>query len=269
MNVSSNIFLQLISIVLGISGLIAIIDYAGLLPPSIAKWVARNRLEAALRALKRIGVRICWDEDQPSLSVMERALTAVGVREPVYKVQLRQMLVEDTFEGEIDVGQTRTFSSQKFIDVMGGSVDVARSISYARILKTHAAVESLGGYDFVATPKGGTPILGYEFARLVDKPLVLGRDTEKAKDPTGLMGQHLYLDFPKAMLLNGKKALLVDDSTTGGRKLLALADRLTEAGSLVSDALVLFEPKGKGARELLESKGIRLHTILVGPQGRF
>jgi len=254
--------------ILGLAGVVAVLDFAGFLPIWLAKWIARNRLEAALKSLKQLGVRVCWDEEIITLNALERALSAANMKEPAYKIHLQQLLAEDTFGGEFKIGETRSFSSDGFIDVMGSSTSVGRSLEYAKILKTHAAIESINSFDIVATPKTGSPILGYEFSRLVSKPLVLGV-SKKVNDTNRKMGLHASLDFPIRLSLEGKKILIVDDSSTGGRKIEILVDTLREAGAIISDALILFEPKGKGARELLESKNIKLHSIVVGPVGRF
>jgi orotate phosphoribosyltransferase len=258
-----------ILLILSLAGVVAVLDYVGFLPAVIARWIARNRLESTLQALKRLGVRLSWDEDSRGVGLIERTLATVGVKQPAYKVHLQQMLEDDTYKGEFDVGKTRMFSGSTFIDVMGSSTNEEKARRYARILKTHAANVQLTPYDFVATPKEGSPILGYEFSRLVDKPLVLGA-VEKVRDAgQGAIQEHAYLDFPKSLSLSGKTALLVDDSSTGGSKMLHLAEALAAAGATVTDALILFEPQGKGARERLRSRNIQLHSIVDGPEGRF
>lgn len=254
--------------ILGLATVVAVLDYVGFLPPRLAKWLARNRLEMILISLKRLGVQVCWNEEVITLNALERVLSATHIKEPEYKTHLRRLLVEDTFAGEFKIGDTRSFSSDGFIDVMGGSTSMARSLEYAKILNTHADIESIGTFDIVATPKTGSPILGYEFSRLVKKPLVLGV-LKKVDDTSGKMGSHANLDFPAGLLLKGKKVLIVDDSSTGGRKVLTLVETLREEGAIISDALILFEPNGKGARELLEKNDIKLHSILAGPAGRF
>ena len=40
----------------------------------------------------------------------------------------------------------------------------------------------------------------------------------------------------------GSKALIVDDSTTGGRMVLSVIDHLREYGFYVSECLMVFEP---------------------------
>ena len=58
--------------------------------------------------------------------------------------------------------------------------------AYARILSSYWAdkIESSRDIidpriDFIVTPKGGSPILGYEFANLLGKPFVLHEETER------------------------------------------------------------------------------------------
>ncbi len=254
--------------ILGLATVVAVLDYVGFLPSRWAKLLARNRLELILISLKRLGVQVCWNEEVITLSVLDQVLNAAHITEPAYKVRLRQLLAEDTLVGKVNIGETRTFSSDEFIDVMGGSTSMVRSLEYAKILNTHVDIESIDMFDIVATPKTGSPILGYEFSRLVKKPLVLGV-LKKLDDASGNMGFHACLDFPVGLSLSGKNVLLVDDSTTGGRKMLDLATMLRDAGATVTDALVLFEPQGKRARESLAKKSITLHSIAAGPAGRF
>jgi orotate phosphoribosyltransferase len=273
MDINPNQFLGPISFgnailwILGFAGLIGIVDYIGVLPPRAAKWLARNRLETTLKSLRQLGVRVCWDEEKNTVSVIERALDAVHIKEAAYKIRLRELLKDDTFIANVNVGSKRMFSSNNFVDVMGGSTSGTKASEYAKILNTHASVEAIGDFDVVATPKTGSPILGYEFSQLVGKPLVLGV-LVKVDDTTGKMGKHAYLDCPKTLALRGKKVLIVD-GTTGGRKILDLVDELRNQEATVSDALVLFEPIGKGARDALGKQNIKLHSIVEGPGGRF
>ena len=250
-----------------IGGLISSFDSSGLLPSRLAKWIARNRLEDTMKALDRLGVRVRWD-DKPR-SITESVLGQI--KEPSYKKQLREMLEHDTYRGHVQVGEARHFSSEDFIDVIGASTNPIAAQQYAQLLNTHRLAEGISNFDAIATPKTGSPILGYEFSKLTDKQMVLGKSpgtSAKITDPRNVLGQHLALDFPKDLELKGKRVLLVDDSTTGGSKMVSLAKALRDAGALVTDALVLFEPKGKDARKSLSEHGITLHSVMHGPTGR-
>ena len=91
----------------------------------------------------------------------------------------------------------------------------------------------------------------------------------KGKNYAQIMGDHSILDYPKNLNLTGKVVMLVDDSTTGGRKQIELAKKLRAAGAVVNVSLVLFEPRGKGARDKLSAEGITLHAIIEGPSGNY
>jgi orotate phosphoribosyltransferase len=257
-------FNSIILWLLSFATIIFILDVIGLLPPRFAKYLARNRYETVIMALQRMGVKISIEETEKKRTIVQRASEALGLSEPDYKVLLRQLLSEDTFDSKVGIGNSRHFTSDKFIDVMGASTSQERCLTYAKVLNTHF---DSSGFDVIATPKSGSPILGYEFSRLIGKPFVLGAHM-KVTDSQGIVGEHNYLDFPKSLTLTRKKILLVDDSTTGGRKMVELAQKLREAGAEVRTALVLFEPKGKGAREKLSTQGIELVSLTEGPTGR-
>ena len=153
--VGSVSFNDLILWVLGLGSVIAIADFVGLLPPSVAKWLARNRLEATLQALRKLGVRACWNEATGTVSLVDRTLDAAGIKEPAYKQRLRDILAQNTFSGAVVIGGTRSFHSDAFIDVMGASTDHETVVELARILNTHCVLQGVSGFDVVATPKTG------------------------------------------------------------------------------------------------------------------
>lgn len=261
-------FFNLILWIIGFAGVISILDALGLLPDFIARWIARNRLNSTLKQLQLLGVRVSWNEDQANLTLFQRLLDETCIKEPAYKIKLRQLIKEDTYEGTYTIGKGRMFVGNSFMDVMGGSTEFNKVTQYARILNTHASLEGIVDFDIVATPKDGSPILGYEFSKLVGKPFVLGV-VEKAFESGNEMGDHLKLDYPKHLLLRNKKVLIIDDSTTGGRKMASLVKALRDSGAIVINAMVLFEPQGKGARELLQENNINLYSIIEGTKGRF
>ena len=253
---------------LSLATLIFILDAIGLLPHRAAKWLAKNRLDTTLRALRSLGVKIAWDDDKTlSINFLSRKLNSFLGKEPQYKIDLRSMLEQHTLQMQVNVGQRRSFASESFIDVIGSTTDPETARGYARILYTHLHAENLLDFDFVATPKDGSPLLGYEFAILAEKPFVLGV-CSKGSDPTGTIRSHLILDYPLTTSLENRTGLLVDDSTTGGRKMLTLANTLRAEGAIINRAAVLFEPIGKGAKELLKRNDIELNAIVPGPQGR-
>jgi len=251
--------------ILGLAGVIGVLDGNGFLPKRFSKWLIRNKNEATLRALKELGVRAVWDEDTTKRSIFSRLLERFGIGQPEYKRKLSVMLEEDTHKGEFQIGKGKYFKGDTFIDVMGGSVAPERAAMYAKLLNSHFVGLGLGHFDAIACPKDGSPILAYEFAKLRKIPLILG--CANAKVDSEDMDFHDKLDYPASVQLKNCRVLLADDSTTGGRKLNELAELLRMAGAQVEHAIILFEPEGKGARKLLESSKIQLDAIQIGPKG--
>lgn len=256
---------------LSFGGFIWLLDAIGLLPPKLSKFLNRNKSEATLRALKELGVRVEWEKESSArLKPFQKLLARTRIKEPSYKIQLRKMLAQDSYEGEFDVGRGSHFEHKIFIDVMGGTSSHKRAETYARLLNSHAQSLSLKHFDGVACPKTGSPFLAYEFSKIKSVPLILGaEDKVRAGEHTDFHQQGRdRLDYPSDLKLSGRTILLVDDSTTGGRKLVELAKNLRNAGAKVEQALVLFEPKGKGARARLEENEVQLIAVESGPVGR-
>ena len=261
-------FNDLILWLLSLATLFSILESIGLFPNSLAKWLARNRLENTLNSLKKLNVRVCWDEEKGLVTINDRMLDTLGIREHAYKQDLKRLLKEDSYRGAMEIGGTTTFSSDVFIDVMGSTTEPKRALRYAKILHTHLKIQGLPIFDLVATPRTGSPILGYEFARLCHKPFIMGVH-EKLHDKGQTMGHHATLDFPSTLNLSGMTVLIIDDSTTGGRKQVELAVKLRSAGAIVNSSLILFEPIGKGARDKLKGVDITLYSVMNGPIGNY
>lgn len=260
-------FNDIILWILALATVISVLETNGFLPKFVAKWFARNRLESTIKALQALGVRATYDETDASITPTNKLLDITKIKELAYKKELRGMLLEDTFTGDLNIGATTYFQSTQFIDVIGSSTNPNRAVKYAKLLHTHAKIEKINDFDIIATPRSGSPILGYEFARLCQKPFIVD-SPNKVNDASNTMGAHANLDFPKNLILKDKVVLIVDDSTTGGRKQIELANLLRTEGAKVEKSLILFEPKGKGAREKLALNNIELHSIIDGPTGR-
>jgi orotate phosphoribosyltransferase len=257
--INNNLAGQLVLLILAGSSLVVILDAVGFLPDRISRWVNRKRLTFSLDLLRELGL-IPQDSKRIVYSVAsereaaQREITQATIRKPV------------------TVGRTENARFSHFVDIMGVCTNPATATRIARILSTHARrTRALFGkdgqprFDAVACPKSGSPILAYEFAKIVDKPLILFPDQPKFEDPTS--DPHGRLDYDDAAhRTDHGRALLLDDSTTGGRQMLNLAHALRQFGWDVGDCLVLFEPLGKGARQRLKENGIRLHAVVDGPR---
>lgn len=162
------------------------------------------------------------------------------------------------------VGHRRTTSLRPYYDLIGATCEKGVAEYFAKILSSYWSYFSTDmtkvakvEFDFVVTPKGGSPILGYEFAKIIKKPFVLHEENERFPEDD----MRKWFDCAE-IPAEGKTALIVDDSTTGGSMVLEAAKHLREYGYFVNTCFVVFEPAGKDARARLEQNEIQLVSIV-------
>ncbi|WP_160036563.1 phosphoribosyltransferase [Paenibacillus sp. An7] len=255
-------FNKLILLILTVSTVLFILEVSGLLPQKISLWINRNKLTQTFELLKQLGI----DVDRYKRASLELDTPTYFKKENLEE-ELRKELEKATLHENVGVGKITSQQSNTYIDVMSFSTNPVQAELYTRYLSTfwsrklseRGAVRN-ASFDFIVTPKNGSPILGYEFAKLFKKPLALYN--EEPKFSTGKNIFQKTFDFMGKEPKKGSVALLVDDSTTGGRKMVDAIDKLREQGYIVTDCLVLFEPTIKDARERLKRKDVELHSIL-------
>jgi orotate phosphoribosyltransferase len=250
-----NIVLILIVIITSVSTLLTVLDSAGLLPNKIAKYLMRNKLELTREVLKELGIHT-----QKTKETISKCLSTESLK------GLQNKLNFITYPIEVEIGKTSgDYYFHKYIDLMGATTSERNAMDFARLLKTYAEESEyidLSSIDFIVTSKLGSPILGYEFSKNVNKPLVLHSDEEKFRSANSEYQFQKKFDSADCRDFKGKKALIVEDSTTGGRKVKDAVIDLRKHGVIVNDCLVVFAPQGKNAKERLAKEGITLHCIL-------
>lgn len=248
-------------ILLGISTIIQICDMCGFLPGWIRKKFRINKSQDTLEVLKELGINTNMYKRKNAIVGIPRDYNQESIQKDVEK-----KLKELTIDKKVSVGKVRKTELNFYIDLIGHSCNQECAQAYARILTSYWAdiVENSQdvkdpGIDFVVTPKGGSPILGYEFSKLMNKPLVLHE--EEARFDCEKDDMRKWFDCaiipPK-----GSKALIVDDSTTGGRMVLKVIEDLRKYGYDVSECLVVFEPQNKDARKKLSDQEVNLISIV-------
>lgn len=251
----------IIAIILSISSVISILDYVGFLPRRISRILTRNKVQPTLDILKEFGIDVDKHKRLNLAGEISSYFTSVDVAE-----NTSAALEKVTLKRKIMVGSVNSVPSNKYIDLMGATTNPPTAALFARLLisfwktiLTEHNVVKHPGFDFVACPKGGSPILAYEFARLAGKPVVLHCQEAKFRSEKEVF-QAVFdaQSEPTA----GSIALIVDDSITGGNKVLKAIDDLRRFGFNVGDCLVVFEPTLKNAKGLLASKGVNLHSIV-------
>ena len=183
-----------------------------------------------------------------------------------FKASVTANHFDDTVNSELDkitihsrheVGQYGIQELDYYIDLIGASCDPDTAVRFARLMSTflrynsaNPSVISNPEFDFVVTPKGGSPILGYEFAKLCKKPFVLHENKDRIHGTTNDMRKRF--NFSGELPKNGT-ALIVDDSTTGGTMVIEAAKDLVEFGFKVNTCLVVFAPQVKNVEEILQN----------------
>lgn len=249
--------------VLSFVTLLSVLEWTGIMPAPISRWLHRNRLRETISILKECGIDI-ERHKKLNLSVSVGRVIQTNNLDKSLKKQLKKHV----HKGHFSVGKTNSVVGKEFLDLMGATTDpsTARLFSqyltsfWKRELESNGDVET-PDIDFVVTPKGGSPILGYEFASRLGIPFILhGSQAEKFICEDEEKSFYGFFDCafkPK----KGSVGLIVDDSATGGRKVIEAYDDLKRYGYIVTDCLVLFEPVVKNVRKRLSDEGIKLHAI--------
>lgn len=257
---SSDIISQIVIVILGLSTIVGVIESVGAMPSYFSKKLAKNRLTITIEVLKEMGIN--FNEERRFRLL--RKIPTFFYKKPDLNTTIENLIKKHIKKGVFSVGKTRQLPLEGFVDLMSGSCNPEDANLIARCLSTHWANSSQGNYkfDFVATPKSGSPFIGYEFAKILDKKIVL-HDCNEAKyhtkNPKYEQLSHIDSSFE---IKSGMIALIVDDSTTGGRKVRELAKSLRALGCTVDHCLVAFAPQGKLAEEHLSSHQITLHSIV-------
>lgn len=249
-----------ISILLGLSGILVVAEALGFLPPWASRWLTRNRLPQTLAVLHEMGLDI---DRQKRFNIATSLTEHFDIRELPSRV--RSALGPLTIEKAVGIGGTDIVKAERYIDLMGGTTDPRTAAIFARYLetfwreciRTNEATDPR--IDFVVTPKGGSPILGYEFAKNLQKPFAMHNYAKKYEAQPDEFRAYFDCNLP---LREHGLGLIVDDSSTGGTKVLDLINDLNRWGYNVKDCLIVFEPELKEARRKILEKGVRLHSII-------
>lgn len=253
-----------IIILIGVSTLITLAEYLGILPRPLQRFFRQNQLGSTLDVLRQLGL----DVEKVRKRNIAGQINAGSMGEDP-KSDTRSLLSQAGIKKRVQVGSVNPKSVDRFYDVMGLTTCPPNAKRAAQILSAYwrdrisntSLVTSIDP-DIIITPKTGSPLLGYEFAQIVDKPFTLFSETPKYQDNRNEASRI----FDKAISWNNvSSALIVDDSVTGARKALSLAKELRSLGISVNDCLVLFEVTAKNGRSVLQHENVTLHAVLAIP----
>lgn len=260
------IFGWIVLTALGIATVLFVFDSVGFLPRWLQRYVYRNRSAQTIDVLKDLGFEVEKVKRENRAAKITERRSADQL-----EVAAKSLTGPITIRKKLMVGRVDAVETNSFIDLMGASCEPTKAIQAAQLLSSHwrnligtAGTHDIPDFDFVVAPKAGSPFIAYEFAKLHQKPLMLHNEQPKFQsDEVDFAAMFDAAHRPKA----GANALMVDDSTTGGRKAVNTIQHLRDAGYTVSDFLVVFEPLtkkaiGRNAAERLSTVGVRLHSII-------
>jgi orotate phosphoribosyltransferase len=259
-------FSWIILAILGVSTIIFVAESVGFLPNFIRKRIMKNRASETIDVLKDIGF------DVEKVKRQNRAAKiSEQVAPPTLSENARRLTNESVISKPLKVGRVEAVDSNSFIDLMGSTCNSSTAVDAAQQLSAHwrnviqeSSEQTIPDFDFVAAPKSGSPLIAYEFAKLQKKPLIFHNENLKFTSED--------VDFAARFDAATKPApdsvgIIIDDSTTGGRKGLEVIEHLRDAGYQVHDFLVIFEPLtkqavGRNASARLKAVDVRLHSII-------
>lgn len=261
-NFTNNVVGAIILAILAVATVVTILDWCGFLPVWISRLVFKNRVDEIKSILIDMGV----DFKEQKKHKLFYKISSFFKREEDVVSTVNEIISRNLKKGGFQVGKTKMFNVPEYADLMSGSCAPRDAELLARCLSTYFRMNytafSDANFDLVVTPKGGSPIIGYEFAKLLGKPFAL-HDCNEVKYHSQSESLDKISRFDCAVeIKSGMVALVVDDSTTGGRKVNSLVGDLRKLGCVVSDCLVVFEPQGKDGGNLLSTNGVRLHSII-------
>ncbi len=261
-----SIFGWIVLTVLGLSTVFFVFDSVGFLPRWLQRYVYRNRSAQTIDVLRELGFEVERVKRKNRAAKISERRSADQLKEAA-----KNLTEPATLRKKLMVGRIDAVSTNSFIDLMGATCEPTKAVHAAQLLSSHwrnligsSGEQDIPDFDFVVAPKAGSPFIAYEFAKLHQKPLVLHNEQPKFQsDDEDFAAFFDAAEKPK----DGARALMVDDSTTGGRKAADTIRHLREAGYTVSDFLVVFEPLtkkkiGRNAAERLSNVQVRLHSII-------
>lgn len=251
--------------ILGLSGTLLVAEAVGFLPNTVSRWLARNRLAQTIEILKGFGIDVDDYRKRNRAAELDQTPGATAQQ------RVQKLLAKHKLKGPISVGRTVRLETDEYYDLMGASCDpsVARALARDLTAQMRAILEERSTtfedrFSFVAAPKAGAPLLGAAFAQQMRLPLVLHVSEPKF---SGAVEPFRARFDCAAVPAKGSRALIVDDSSTGGGKVIDLIEDLRSLGYDVQDVLVVFEPQlkaedGSAAAQRLAPLNVRLHSIV-------
>lgn len=248
--------------ILGISTIIGILDYVGLLPRKWKNYFKLNRSIETIEVLKNLGIDVDKYKRHNMTIMFSREFGDLDIKNVTQEI-LNQYIIRKP----ISVGHYKLVRLNHYYDLIGATCNPNNAEYCAKILSTYWAENSSNpdivtcpDFDFIVTPKGGNPLLGYEFAKLCNRPLVLAEQRSRFVDNDNDDMRKWF--NCESIPPKGQTALIVDDSITGAGMVSHAIDHLREYGYNVYTCYAIFEIGAQNGRAVLKNKNVELVSII-------
>ena len=260
-NTVNSTITQVILIILSIATLVTVLDYLGWLPPKARRFLHLNRAQDTVETLKEFGINVRNYKDATM------ALRFPKGEDPKSIIQLTiKAMKQHLFNEKCAVGHTNRTEIPRYYDIIGAVCSPQKAADLASLMakywtyyfKNNADKIDLG-FDFVVTPKGGSPTLGYEFAKLLDVPFALHEESDRIHNHADDARTRFDME---TILPKRQRALVVDDSITGGTMVNKTIKDLRKYGYEATACFVIFEVCAKNGRAALEGNNVNLISMV-------
>ena len=249
-----------ILIILSVSTLIGVLDYVGFLPKPLRRFFRLNRADDTFSLLKELNIDVDRYKRSNEKLHFPKDLSVEETEETT-----KTALEDYKINRGVGVGSKRTIEVPYYYDLMGATCKPEKAEYFAQLLSNYWNSEIDNGrkiadyeFDFVVTPKDGSPTLGYEFARLIERPFLLHESDARF---SGFDKDMRSVFNCETIPQEGSTALIVDDSTTGGTKVCKAISDLRKYKYKVHTCFVVFEPQTKDAKARLRKMDVELISI--------
>lgn len=252
------ILLGLSITIIGVEGVLSLLNRLGFLPNFIAKVYTKRDKQLVAMTLEESGIK----EKTPIIrQAMDYWRTEALATSLDTKHELTELICNITRETRAEVGLYKKVRLKYYIDLADYTTDWEKLETLAQlmcsnikltlsILNTHIQIDKIA-----ASP--GNPALAVVTARKLYKPFIsVTPISPLSSDPVS------------GKIENGNYIILVHDVVLTGYRLADIANALRNAGAQVEHAFVLVERTdnkisgGDSPSETLSKNGIKLHSII-------
>lgn len=161
------------------------------------------------------------------------------------------------FREDLAIGSETSQHLQYYIDLRSTLLDMGNVEEIGELFYSYICFLCVD-FDFIAVHRNSSVILAYYLSTAFHKPILFISNSPKIT----LNKKFVYIEASVSLdECKGKKALIIDDSTSGGGLLKEVAIRLKEERIIVNDICILYARTDSSFERRDKLKGYTVHLI--------